>query len=216
MVLVIEQMELIEGRSGYLPMRFLVEIAQGHSVCQKRVELLGHLQTNGFFQFKRQLMAYGSITLEFSRMLMKAGLCIDCPGGVPWILFLIHCFSLFLAMCPGIPAFVTVDCGSACSWQPCLLRCSRFLQTIYVVLWENGQNGSATGRLFWDSRVAYIIRRATMSNQNDRPQPVQLKTPVEIEKLADQRRLDEVANKAAEQARITERRYDEANDIFTK
>ena len=55
-----------------------------------------------------------------------------------------------------------------------------------------------------------------MSNQNDTPQPVQLKTPAEIEKLADQRRLDEVANKAAEQARKTERRYDEANDIFTK
>ncbi len=55
-----------------------------------------------------------------------------------------------------------------------------------------------------------------MSNQNNTPRPVHLKTPAEIEKLENQEMLDRVANEAAEQAGNTERRCDQDHDIFTK
>jgi hypothetical protein len=40
--------------------------------------------------------------------------------------------------------------------------------------------------------------------------------PSEAEKLEDQKKLDRVAEEAAEQAGKTEQRYDQQNDIFTK
>src|SRR5438034_5643655 len=50
---VIKQMELIKGRTSNLPMRFLVQIAKGNGVGKKLVELLGHFQAHGLFQFER-------------------------------------------------------------------------------------------------------------------------------------------------------------------
>jgi hypothetical protein len=43
-----------------------------------------------------------------------------------------------------------------------------------------------------------------------------LETPVEIEKLDEQQRLDRVANEAAAKAGKTEQRYDQDHGIFTK
>lgn len=40
--------------------------------------------------------------------------------------------------------------------------------------------------------------------------------PTEAEKLEDQKKLERVADEAAEQAGKTERHYDQQNDIFTK
>ena len=67
-------MKLIKGRAGDLPMRFLVEIAQGHGIGQKLVEVLGHFQADGFFQFQRQSVADGAVLLDFAGSLVKMGL----------------------------------------------------------------------------------------------------------------------------------------------
>jgi len=40
--------------------------------------------------------------------------------------------------------------------------------------------------------------------------------PTEAERLEDQKKLERVAEEAAEQSGKTERRYDQQNDIFTK
>ena len=60
---VIKQMELIKGRTSNLPMRFLVQIAKGNGVGKKLVELLGHFQAHGLFQFERKRVANRSIGL---------------------------------------------------------------------------------------------------------------------------------------------------------
>ena len=73
-MLVEQKMKLVESGSGDLPVRFLVQIAQGHGVGQKLVEVLGHFQTDGLFQFQRQGVAYGAVFLDFSSSLVKVGL----------------------------------------------------------------------------------------------------------------------------------------------
>jgi hypothetical protein len=64
--------------------------------------LFRHLQTNGFFKFKRQLVTHSSVVLELSRMLMKTRLRVDGLGAVPGILFLDHWFSLLLGYVPSV------------------------------------------------------------------------------------------------------------------
>ena len=54
-----------------------------------------------------------------------------------------------------------------------------------------------------------------MPNQNDTPESPDSQGPAEIEKLEDQKMLDRVANKTAEQAGETEQRYDHDHSIFT-
>jgi hypothetical protein len=55
-----------------------------------------------------------------------------------------------------------------------------------------------------------------MSNQTNPPKLVNSTFPTEFEKLEDQKKLDRVANDAAEQAGKTEQSYDQDHDIFTK
>jgi len=54
-----------------------------------------------------------------------------------------------------------------------------------------------------------------MPNQNDTPESPDSQGPAEIEKLEDQKMLDRVANKTAEQAGETKQRYDHDHSIFT-
>jgi hypothetical protein len=42
------------------------------------------------------------------------------------------------------------------------------------------------------------------------------KSPSELEKLENQKKLDRGADEAAEQAKKTEKRYDQQHDLFTK
>ena len=54
-MLVEQKMKLIEGRSGNLPVSLLVQVAQGHGIGEQLIQLLGHLQTDGLFEFKMQM-----------------------------------------------------------------------------------------------------------------------------------------------------------------
>jgi hypothetical protein len=67
-------MKLVEGWAGNLPMRFLVEIAQSHGIGQKQIELLGHFQADGFFQFQGQRVVHGAVLLDFMSSLVKVRL----------------------------------------------------------------------------------------------------------------------------------------------
>jgi len=55
-----------------------------------------------------------------------------------------------------------------------------------------------------------------MSNQTKTPSPAGTKTSAEIEKLEDLKKLNRVADDAAEQAGKTEQHYDQDHGIFTK
>src|SRR5437870_7616472 len=65
-----QKMKLIKRRPYNLPMRLLVQIAQGHSVCEELIELFGHFQTNWLFEFKMKGMSYGAIGLNLAPALM--------------------------------------------------------------------------------------------------------------------------------------------------
>ena len=70
-------MELIKGGPGDLPVRLLVEVAQRHGVGEQQIELLGHFQAHGFFQFERQHVGNRAVALNFGGVLMKAWLRVD-------------------------------------------------------------------------------------------------------------------------------------------
>src|ERR1700682_2189857 len=73
-VLVEQKMKLIKSGSGNLPVRFLVQIAQSDGIGQKLVEMLGHFQTDWFFQLQWQGVAYSAILLDLSSSVVKVGL----------------------------------------------------------------------------------------------------------------------------------------------
>ena len=91
-MLVVQQVKLIEGWTGHLPMRFLIQIAQGDRIRQQLV-LLGHLQPYWFLELKGQGVVDRSVGLDFPRMLMKVRLCTDPFGGFGVIRCL--CYRLF-------------------------------------------------------------------------------------------------------------------------
>src|SRR5579872_5364533 len=80
-MLVEQQVELIEGRSGDLPVMFLVQIPDRHGIGEQLVEILDRLLAGGFRQRDRKLdeMPKG---LNFVRLLMHVGLGViqDCIG----------------------------------------------------------------------------------------------------------------------------------------
>src|SRR5689334_22875125 len=82
-------MQLIKRGSGDLPVRFLVEIAQRHSVGQQQVELLSHFQTNRFLQIERQRVRNGAVGLDLAGTLMNERLRID-VGSAGGDVFLRH------------------------------------------------------------------------------------------------------------------------------
>src|SRR5713226_8743976 len=53
-MLIEEQMQLVERRSCDLPVRFLIQIAQGHRVCKQLIELCGHFQPHRFLQVRME------------------------------------------------------------------------------------------------------------------------------------------------------------------
>jgi hypothetical protein len=55
-------------------MGLLVEVAYGHGVGEKLVELLGHFQPDWFFQVQREQMFDGAVGLNLARSLMEARL----------------------------------------------------------------------------------------------------------------------------------------------
>src|SRR5580658_8637458 len=73
-MLVEQEMKLIKGWPRNLPMRFLVEITQGHGVSQQKVELLGHFQANRFHEVKRQHVRNRAVLLNCVSTLMKSRL----------------------------------------------------------------------------------------------------------------------------------------------
>ena len=79
-MLVVEQMELIKGRAGNLPMGLFVQIAQRHRIGKQLVQLRGHLQAHRFLKLKRQQVTHSSVGLNFARTLMKTRLCGDLSG----------------------------------------------------------------------------------------------------------------------------------------
>jgi hypothetical protein len=76
-MLIKEKMQLVESRSGNLPVRFLVQIAQRHRVGKKLIELCGHFQPYRLLQFKRQKMVDGSVRLNLRSPLVKPRLSTD-------------------------------------------------------------------------------------------------------------------------------------------
>src|SRR5437773_10200922 len=70
-------MKLVKGWAGDLPVRLLVEVAQGHGVGKQLVEVFGHFQANWLFKFQRQGVGDGAIRLDFSSFLMKVWLGSD-------------------------------------------------------------------------------------------------------------------------------------------
>jgi len=73
-MLVVKQMQLVEGRTSHLPMTLLVQVAKRHRVGEKLIQLFRHLQSHGFFEFQRQHMADRPVGLDFPGALMKSGL----------------------------------------------------------------------------------------------------------------------------------------------
>jgi hypothetical protein len=71
---VVQQMELIKSRSGNLPMRFFIKVAERTGIGKNLVELLCHLQPDRLFKLQRQRVAYRSVRLDFTGPLMKPGL----------------------------------------------------------------------------------------------------------------------------------------------
>src|SRR6266446_2382959 len=82
-----EEMELIKSWTRGLPVRLLVQVPKRHGVCKRSIELLCHFQSDRFFQFERQQVGHGSITLDFTGALPKARLCTDLVG-VPFPILL--------------------------------------------------------------------------------------------------------------------------------
>src|SRR5689334_25326511 len=58
-------------------MGLFVEIAQRHAVCEKLVQLLGHLQTDRLLQFERDHLSDATIFLDLRRTLVQPGLGCD-------------------------------------------------------------------------------------------------------------------------------------------
>ena len=52
-MLIKEQMQLIKRWAGDLPMRLLIQITEGHRIGKQLVQLCGHFQPYGLFEFKR-------------------------------------------------------------------------------------------------------------------------------------------------------------------
>src|SRR5256712_12337149 len=75
-------MQLVESRTGNLPVRFLVQVAQCHRVGKDLIELCRHFQPYRLLQFKRQKMVDGSVCLNLSSSLVKAWLCGDFSSGL--------------------------------------------------------------------------------------------------------------------------------------
>src|SRR5271155_1116461 len=73
-MLVEQEMELIKGWSGNLPMRFLVEIAQGNGIGEQQVQLLGHFQANRFHKVERQHVRNRAVLLNCVSTLVKSRL----------------------------------------------------------------------------------------------------------------------------------------------
>jgi hypothetical protein len=69
--------QLIEGRSRYLPVGFLVEIANCYCVGQELIELLGHFQPYWFLQFKCQDQIHRPVLLNLCCALMQTRLGAD-------------------------------------------------------------------------------------------------------------------------------------------
>src|SRR5919108_105842 len=68
---------LKKRRPRHLPMRLLVQIAQGHGVGQQLVQLLGHFQAHRFLKLQRQQMVHGPVSLDLAGALVKARLRAD-------------------------------------------------------------------------------------------------------------------------------------------
>src|SRR6266851_1119292 len=69
-VFIEEQMYLVEGVAGYLPMMFFVEITKGNGVGENLVEIFGAFGANGFVQTNGKLGQF-AVGLNFVGMLMK-------------------------------------------------------------------------------------------------------------------------------------------------
>jgi hypothetical protein len=52
-MLIEEQVELVKGGAGNLPMTFLVEVTQSHRVRKQLIQLVSNLHAYWFFQFER-------------------------------------------------------------------------------------------------------------------------------------------------------------------
>jgi hypothetical protein len=76
-VFVVQQMELIESRTGNLPVRLFVQVANSHRVGEQLVQLLGHLEPHRLFEVERQCVSDCAVRLDFTGTLMQVGLCAD-------------------------------------------------------------------------------------------------------------------------------------------
>src|SRR5256885_3369336 len=68
-------MKLVKRWSGNLPMRLLVEIAEGHRISKQLIKLLGHLEAHRFFQLKIKRVSDCSELLKFMAALVNSRLC---------------------------------------------------------------------------------------------------------------------------------------------
>ena len=98
-VFVEQQVQLIEGWSGHLPVRFLVEIPQSHGIGKQQVELLGHLQAGPALPVPRGNMCGDpSLSPHLTRTLMQTRLRADLLV-IRGNIFLRHIQRPSLAMC---------------------------------------------------------------------------------------------------------------------
>ena len=80
-VFVEEQVQLVKGRAGSLPMRLLVEVAEGHRIGEKLVELFRHFQADGLFKLQWQHMTYRAVSLHFRGFLVETRLSVEARCG---------------------------------------------------------------------------------------------------------------------------------------
>src|SRR3984885_6720892 len=72
-----QKMQLIKRRPGNLPVGLFVEVPQRHGIGEQQIQLLGHLETDRFLQFKRQDMRNRAISLNLPSALVKSRLCVE-------------------------------------------------------------------------------------------------------------------------------------------
>src|SRR5512142_945552 len=73
-MLIKEQMQLVESRPAYLPMRFLIKIAERYRIGQQLIQLFRHFQTYRLLQFEGKQEIDGSICLDLYCTLVQTRL----------------------------------------------------------------------------------------------------------------------------------------------
>src|SRR6266567_8535106 len=64
-------MKLVERGASDLPVRLLVQVAQGHGIGEQLVELFGDFQADGVFEFQMKRVGHGTVGLYLAGLLVN-------------------------------------------------------------------------------------------------------------------------------------------------